>query len=434
MMQFFFTKTPLAFLVASFWRDEAFSYLMARLPLVSLLSTTAHDSNPPLYYLLLKIWMFFFGKSELALRSLSFIFYWGTVYFIYKILHEHFRFSSKKSLIYLLFVVINPLLHYYAFEARMYSMIAFFGAALFYYLVKKNYRTYALVAFLGLFTHYFLALILLFHVLYVFFITHHEFKLFIRPLLRLFVWYIPWVIIVLFSRPPVGNQFWIIPPTWNEILFIPAIILTGFEKNTWMDFPYLTHISLILWGLLLSSVYPAFYAKKNKIKEFILLGGWAVLIPLFVFLISFWKPIFLPRYLIFSSVGMTLFIIWSIEMIGNKYIRVGMLVLISAILVVYSNGQILTRKKAPLKKTFASIQSELLKNDVVYVTNEYDFHPAQYYLPNTKIYIYKKTYEELPWYVGKVLIPKESIQSSLPTYPSRAFILSDGTYTIQSLR
>jgi hypothetical protein len=312
-------------------------------------------------------------------------------------------------------------------------MIAFFGTALFYYLLKKNYRAYALMAFFGLFTHYFLALVLLFHVWYVFFITRHDFKSFIRPLLRQFVWYIPWIVIVLFSRPPVGGQFWIIPPTWNEIILVPAIILTGFEKNTWMAFPYLIHISLFLWGMVLFYAYSAFHT-KNKIKDLILFAGWAVLIPLFVLLISFWKPVFLPRYLIFSSVGMTLLVIGAIEMINNKYVRVGVLLFISAILVVYSNGQILTREKAPLRKTFASMRSELLKNDVVYVTNEYDFHPAQYYLPNTKIYIYKKTYEELPWYVGKVLIPKESMQSSLPAYPSRAFILSNDVYTIQSLR
>ena len=91
------------------------------------------------------------------------------------------------------------------------------------------------------------------------------------------------------------------------------------------------------------------------------------------------------------------------------------------------------RTKAPLKKTFYSIGKELRVNDVVYVTSEYDFHPAEYYLPSKKVCLYKKTYEELPWFVGKVLMDKQAFKDTLPRYPVRAFIVNnDGSYSIQS--
>lgn len=64
MISFLFERTPLAYLVSSFWRDEAFSYLMAKQPLFSLLWSTAQDSNPPLYYLLLKVWMGILGHPN----------------------------------------------------------------------------------------------------------------------------------------------------------------------------------------------------------------------------------------------------------------------------------------------------------------------------------------------------------------------------------
>ena len=71
--------------------------------------------------------------------------------------------------------------------------------------------------------------------------------------------------------------------------------------------------------------------------------------------------------------------------------------------------------------------------DIVYVTHEYDFHPAEYYLPGKKIYIYKKTYEEIPWFVGKILMDKQAFTNTLPRYPTRAFIVNnDGSYSIQS--
>lgn len=433
MISFIFERTPLTYLVSSFWRDEAFSYLMAKQPLFSLLWSTAHDSNPPLYYLLLKVWMTIFGTSELALRSLSFIFFWATVYLVFKILHEQLHLSAKKSYWYLLLVILNPLLHYYAFEARMYTMMAFLGTALFYLLSKKNYSLYAISAVLALLTHYFLALILAFHFVYMVILHRHEMKLYIRPLIRAMVWYIPWIGVVLFARPPVVQQFWILPMTLNELFLTPSILLTGYEKSAWVTFAYLPHISAILWILFAYFFYRTYHA-KNKRSLLFLYGGWALLIPLYVGIISFWKPVFLPRYLIFSSVGLTILIIMSIESIHQKYVKLGTLLLVIVLMFSYADTQVRMRTKSPLKSVFTIMRHEMKPSDVLYVTHEYDFHPAQYYLPNTKVFIYKKTYEELPWYVGKTLIHKDDVRFTLPIYPIRAFILSNGTYTIQSSR
>ena len=41
----------------SVWFDEAFSVGIAALPLPALLDATAHDLNPPLYYLVLHAWL-----------------------------------------------------------------------------------------------------------------------------------------------------------------------------------------------------------------------------------------------------------------------------------------------------------------------------------------------------------------------------------------
>jgi len=434
MMNFLFTKTPLAFLVASFWRDEAFSYLMARLPLGSLLWSTAQDSNPPLYYLFLKIWMIFFGHSELALRSVSLLFFWATIFVTYKILHESIGLTKKTSLWYLLFVILNPLLHYYAFEARMYTMMAFFGTTLFYLLLKKNYRLYAVTALLGLFTHYFLVLILLLHAIYIFILNKREIKSFIRPLIQTLPFYIPWVIFVLFARPPIGEQFWIVPQQWTDILFLPAVLLTGYDNGTWVLFSYLPFLSAVVWGLIFY-YFKQLPHSKLKRNTLILLAGWSLGIPIFIYVISFWKPVFLPRYLIFSSVAVTILIIYALEIIKNKYFRYGILSLIVVFNCIYARNQIQMRVKAPLKNTFLAIQRVIRKNDVIYVTHEYNFHPAQYYMPKTKVYIYQKTYEELPWYVGKVLIHKENMVTTFPIYPARAFILNDdGSVSIRSSR
>lgn len=431
MMEFLFTKTPLAYFVASFWRDEAFSYLMAKLPIHTLLWSTAQDANPPLYYVLLKVWMGIFGSSEVAIRSLSLVFFWATLYVVYLILKDIFRMNEKKSMWYLLLLVINPLLHYYAFEARMYSMLAFFSTLLFYALMKKNYRLYAYTALLAMFTHYFVGIVIMFQVLFALIsFTKQEKKHLLLPLCKAALWYIPWLIVLFLARPPVGQSFWILTSTLKDLPLLPAIIFTGYEKTAWVLYDYLPHLSLSIASIMVLAAY--FRAYHQKKRSIILLLGWALGIPLLIFIISFWKPVFLPRYLIFATVGLLILLIISIEGMKKRYVRIGALVLLVIFSLTFSSVQVLSRTKAPLKSVFHTIKTQMHKGDVIYVTNEYDFHPAQYYVPSKKVYIYKKTYEELPWFVGKVLIDKSSFRMTLPIYPERAFIVSDESYTVQS--
>lgn len=434
MMNFLFTKTPLAFFVASFWRDEAFSYLMAKLPLHSLLWSTAQDANPPLYYIVLKLWMFIFGSSEIALRSLSLLFFTATLYMAFLIMNEVYKLGTKKSLFYLLLFLANPLLHYYAFEARMYSGMAFLATLLFYLFLKRNYKFYAYVVFFSLFTHYFLLTVIAFQIGMLFIMEHKtERHKILTPLWRVMRWYLIWIVFVLFARPPLGNSFWILPFSLGDFLILPSLILTGYEKGAWVVVTFLPHLSLLIAGLTIFGSIQLF--PRNKKNHLFILLGWGIGIPLVVFLVSFFKPIFLPRYLIFSAVGLTLLLILSLETITNRYLRIGLVVILLWFLTSYSSIQVTMRKKAPLKNTFRTIRNEMKENDVVYVTHEYDFHPAEYYLPQKKVYIYGKTYEELPWYVGKILIDKSAVRSSLPVYPERAFIVNnDGSYTVQSSR
>ena len=60
----FWAPTPL-------WLDEALSVNIARLPVGQIPRALAHDGAPPLYYLMLHVWMALFGQSDAAVRALS---------------------------------------------------------------------------------------------------------------------------------------------------------------------------------------------------------------------------------------------------------------------------------------------------------------------------------------------------------------------------
>jgi len=440
-MQFLFTKTPLAYLAASFWRDEAFSYLMAKQPIVQMLWTTAKDANPPLYYLLLKIWMFFCGQSEIAIRTLSLLFFWGTLYAVFLILHDVFKINTRKSAIYLLLFILNPLLHYYAFEARMYSLMTFLATISFYFLFKKQYKAYAIVALLSIYTHYFLgSVIALQIVISLFFLTKKEKDSFLSHIKKYLVWIAPWIILLLFAHPPFGHTFWIGTLSFRDILLFPGVLFTGYESTAGFPYRPLIYVSAIVFiivGYGIGSFLTQLRKKtvsKEKVYRSLMLLGWGIGIPLAVFLFSFLKPIFLPRYLIFATVGLLLFIVLIIDAmhVRMKYMVCVVLLLTS---VHYAGVQAILRTKAPVKKTFTEIKKLLQPNDVVYVLHEYDFHIAEYYINDSQVFIYRKTYDELPWFIGKVLIPKEKVTSSLPQYPRRAFIVqpNGSSYAIQSI-
>src|SRR5690349_19972859 len=61
---FFWTRSDL-------WLDEALSVNIARLPLRVLHTALKHDGAPPLYYVLLHVWIGALGTHDWAVRALS---------------------------------------------------------------------------------------------------------------------------------------------------------------------------------------------------------------------------------------------------------------------------------------------------------------------------------------------------------------------------
>lgn len=419
MMNFLFTKTPLVFLIQPIWRDEAFSYLLANKNFFEIFSLTAKDFNPPLYYLILHFWIKIFGSSEIAIRSLSIIFYWAAVYIGFLFLTDILKIKLKKAFLYTFLIAINPLLLYYAFEARMYSMLAFFSALSFYSLYKKNKNLYFISSILGLYTHNFMIIAIVVQFLMI--------KLKQRIV---FLSYLPWIIFVLINKGLSIESFWIKKQKIQSLINFISQIYTGYE----LEFKFYDK-SLIILSVGLFSIITIGYLKFNN-KLFKYLLSWGVGIPFLIVLISFIKPIFLPRYLIFCSIGLILLLIFIIEKLPKLFEYLILILLISATLN-YNQLQIKTRRKSNLKKSVLEIKYLMKKNDLIYVTSELDYFTVQYYLGKNylnQLYIWGKTYEEIPNYVGKALISKEKITNSLPSYPNKAFILqSNGQYSIQAM-
>jgi mannosyltransferase len=148
--------------VQSFHHDEVITAARV-LPgsFADMLSAVRHsESNPPLYYVLAWGWAKAFGSGEVGLRSLSALFGVATVPIAYFIGTE--LANRRAGLITAALVAVNPMLIWYAQEARSYAVLAFFCALSLLFFVRalrtergRDLALWALASALALCSHYF---------------------------------------------------------------------------------------------------------------------------------------------------------------------------------------------------------------------------------------------------------------------------------------
>lgn len=421
MYAWLFTKTPLVYLVQSYWRDEAFSYYLAKKNIVDILIISAKDFTPPLYHLILHFWIKIFGGSEISIRSMSLIFYWATVYLVTHFLEDIFKMNTKKAVFYTLFAAINPLLIYYALEGRMYTMFAFLASLSFYFLYRKKYKLYLVFTILGLYTHYFMILVVAAQYL----LTKSG-----KQIVAM-ICFLPWIIFTIINRGIDLDSFWIQRFRFDSLINFIGSLYTGYEREFKFYDKFIFPLSIALLMLIAYGYLKTKIEKDYFIYKYFFV--WSILIPFSIVLLSFIKPIFLPRYLIFSTVGLILLLIFIIDKL-QIFLKTLIIFFIIMVTFNYNRLQIKERTKGNIKKTVKEIKYLMKKEDVLYVTSELDYFTAQYYLDENKVYIWGKSYEEIPNYVGKALIPKNKLVYNLPVYPKRAFVLNpDGKYTVMAL-
>ncbi|MFA9288270.1 MAG: glycosyltransferase family 39 protein [Weeksellaceae bacterium] len=464
-MEFLFTQTPLKFFAQDFWRDEAFSYILSQQPLTDLLRLTAGDFNPPLYYILLKYWSMIVGHSEIALRSLSLIFFAITLVFIYETFLNVFKFSQKKAFIYIAFVAWNPFLLYYAFEARMYMMITCLATISFYAFLQKHKKLYILTAALGLYTHYFMIFVIATQFLYRFGPTLYQrfikkikskekvsaFPTFTYFLIIGLLW-LPWVIYLITQHNFAGSgDFWIVRPPLKDIFYVPFVLYTGYErvlglyyhgKAGYTSFHTLFN-TIMIAIMLLPLLITKFNQKKKQNHHLLTLNKhlshehiqlfvlWAFFTPYLLIILSYVvQPFYLPRYFIFCTPGLLILLVWCIE----KLPRVPKIVVF--VLLVWMTQQFHTanleyRHKKSVSKAYKEIREVIKPGDMIY-TNDLDYFLARYYLPDAEVKIYERPYDSLASYVGKSLIPRDAVTLRLPYYPYKAFMIYHDWYEVKS--
>jgi hypothetical protein len=112
---------------ARYWIDEGLSVGIASHPLLDIPGVLRQDGSPPLYYMILGVWLRVFDHGEADTHALS-------IAFAMLLIPAAFAagralFGSRAGWIAALLAGLNPFITYYAQETRMYSLVALLSVA-----------------------------------------------------------------------------------------------------------------------------------------------------------------------------------------------------------------------------------------------------------------------------------------------------------------
>lgn len=311
---------------SSVWFDEAFGVYLSRFNLIDIAKYTAADVHPPFYYWLLRAWGAVFGHTELGLRSMSLFFGCLSIVFGYLITNK--LFNKDVARFSLIFMVLSPMMIRYSQEARMYTLVTAIALAATYVLTiavnsknKTPWIIYGVLLSLGMWTHYFTALVWLAHWIWradnirrvakkgefmnIFF--SHDWLIAHIIAIALFVPWIPSLVYQLVVVQAAG--FWISPVTPDTLSnFITNVVYYLELKNVtgWLALAVIVSVFALCY--LAFKVYKS--QDKARKQSYRLIIGLATLPVVLLFLSSMppLRPSFVDRYLIPSTFGIAMFV------------------------------------------------------------------------------------------------------------------------------
>lgn len=432
LLQYLLAHSPLMYLTQSLWRDEAFSILAAERSLPFIITKLGFE--PPLYYSMLHFWIKIFGESEIATRSLSFLGF--TLATIIVMEWADVLFKKHWLAIFLpLSFFLNPMLLYYAFEVRTYGWYMFFSTATIYAYANKKWFWFVISALCGFYVHVYIGFLLA--AIGIHFLITEVFpkKLSVKtlmhhPVIRSFIvitlGMMPWIIRIALISKQLANS-WYYPVDTQLIRSVLGNMFVGYEGTPWYGWPYTRILSLILLGLFALTTTNATTRRRSGLFFSV------VFIPLLLVIgLSFIKPLFVNRYLIYVAIGEVFLVTYALEAISKAWIQKLAAGIIILFLITMNMWYPKEHAKLAIRPVMEEINTLITPNDAIYADDAIMYMETKYYAKNrSRVFLYNPSGSAFPWYIGDAVVAKENMQTSLPQYPNRAFIVhNDGTYNI----
>jgi mannosyltransferase len=293
----------------SFWYDEGQSYYFAHQDsLGAILDVISDSDHPPLYFILLYLWMSVAGGSEFALRFTAL--FWSVLLVPLVYLLGRRAFGPGEGMTAALLMVISPFHVWYAQEARMYTLATFLSLLSSYLLLlalRKGrpslWLAYTLAALAAPYAHLYACFVLLFQALFVLLWTWRNWPK--VPFLRAWLLsqvgiglsFLPWIGIVL--REYASNATY-----WPGILDLKRFLLDTvvafsagltlpLERANWTATAFLIALGVGCAALVFRRSDP-----RSRWQGFSLVLLYLIVPTSAAVVISYRHPKYAPRYLL----------------------------------------------------------------------------------------------------------------------------------------
>lgn len=263
----------------------------ARDDLSTTVSRVRDDVHPPLYFVLLDAWTMAAGNSVFALRYLSLlvgVVGAATVYAMGKTL-----FTPQVGLYALLIYGSGMLFIHYAQEARMYTLLMTLTVAVMLAYVRVlrvaiwwRGGLLALLAALGLYTHYVFALVIATCAVHVLLTRRDRLVWVVGAFVGSALLFAPYIQVVVrqFGANPSGA---LAAPVETTLAAVAALLLLLTGGWWW------------LYGVVLIAVAGAVYQRWARWRELLLIVLWLVMTPVVLLIVNaVWLPLYQVRYVL----------------------------------------------------------------------------------------------------------------------------------------
>ena len=201
----------------SFWDDEGFTLQLAKMNVPDMISATAADVHPPLYYLFTQVLYHIFGNHGYTYHLSAIIPYAIILLLACTVIKKDFGRIPALILVTMSSLMKNAI--YYNVEARMYSLGAVFVliAFLSFYKIQttdkmRNWVVFYITSLAAAYTHYYslISVAFLYLMLIVVIIKR---KKYLRRLILLYVvtiaTYLPWLLVLVKSFQRTSDDWWL---------------------------------------------------------------------------------------------------------------------------------------------------------------------------------------------------------------------------------
>lgn len=364
---------------APLWYDENFTLILARLPFRDMLTATAGDVHPPLWYIL--EWLLYHGPGGVldhpawVTRIPAMLFSLAALY-TFRLLLDDLGLPARVQLTAFVLMAVLPMQLWYAQEARMYAMLEFLVLAALLFSLRGKWFALFLSALAMLYTQnyavFFLASIGIV-ILVRYRLSPRTYKT-AAAMLAAVVLYLPWLNVLASQMADVQSRHWIFdvhPGSLIAILY-KLFWVTSVPSEMMVAATFVT-LALLVLGLL------ALLASHHPARWLIVTMAFLPMLLAYAFSLA-WHPVMLYRPLIGMSPFLYILTAWNIERLQLPKVTRRELLSACFVLPIFLAGVVGYYRYIPVQKNDGAVSSlnsavdymlaHWQDGDVIYVTDD----------------------------------------------------------------